>query len=220
MGLHREVSGASLKREAPDLKCPQVLLGWLGSAAGEHLQQIIFGHYLWNSFLGVSRNVFIYVIFGAKPQSPSEEKAEVVTVIRQTVNSAVIEMFKRPTEAGIQRRRLCRCATCVGVRTVLLCKLEGKIKLGETECKSGRVTLFLHLSSCIDTSLSPFIHLAVSSLPPPSCSDSLSSASRRFEPKQSSQKQNSGVTLNICLSKKSLSEPTLFLFLSLSGVLP
>lgn len=134
-----------------------------------------------------------------------------VAVIRQNVNSAVIEMFKRPTEAGIRRRRLCRCATCVGVRTVLLCKSEGKIKLGETECKSGRVTLFLHLNSCIDTSLSPFIHLAVSSLPPPSCSDSLSSASRCLEPKQSSQKQNSGVTLNICLSKKSLSEPTLFL---------
>lgn len=43
VGLHREVSGASLKREAPDLKCPQVLLG---SATGEHLQQITFGHYL------------------------------------------------------------------------------------------------------------------------------------------------------------------------------
>ena len=200
--LQREVFGASLKREAPDLKCLQVLLGWSGSATGEHLQRIIFGHYLWKFFLGVSRNVFIYFIFGAKPQSPSEEKAEVVTVIRQTVNSSVIEMFKQPTEAGIRRRRLCRCATCVGVRMMLLCKSEGKIKLGETECKDGRVTLFLHLTSCIDTSPSPFIHLAVSSLPPPSRSDSLSSASRRVEPKQSSQKQNSGVTLNICLSKK------------------
>ena len=44
--LQREVFGASLKREAPDLKCLQVLLGWSGSATGEHLQRIIFGHYL------------------------------------------------------------------------------------------------------------------------------------------------------------------------------
>lgn len=77
-------------------------------------------------------SVFIYVfIFGTKLLSPSEKKAEVATVTKRTVNSAVFEMCKQATEAGSQR------VTCVGGREALLAD-SGLLEREDNETKRLR----------------------------------------------------------------------------------
>lgn len=54
----------------------------------------------------------------------SETQTEVATVIKRTVNSAVVEMWKQAREACRQRQYLSWRVTSVGGREALLCKSD------------------------------------------------------------------------------------------------
>lgn len=82
-----------------------------------------------------------------------------------------------------------------------ICHRENVIKPKETEGESRHSALLLHPISCFQSSLSSSICLAIS--PASLCmgADSWVFAPAMFEIKWNSQKQNSGVVLNICLSQ-------------------
>lgn len=109
--------------------------------------------------------VLLLFIFGAKPHSLSEKKAEVAAVIKWTVNSAVIEMCKRATEAGSQKSSWPTCNLCRRERGTVL--QVGLVEERENEERQGvradtlprsSIPFPVSIPPCLHPSSSPSLH--------------------------------------------------------------